>query len=316
MGERAHAELIADCGAAARSDDLFRSRAFLDAEGTTHTLRLTSPDRSALVPLIVREIEGTDRRDAVSPYGYPGATVEGGGSAAVAGEVDWSETGLVSIFARERLVGEPWLASARERSRVLIHDPDKPRRTRARLAEQIRANERAGWSVEATPGPTSTAADRDAFAIAYEQTMRRAEAAERYFFAREYFDAVLSFDRSWLLVARREREPGASAIAAVSDSTLHYYLGATADAALAGSPFKNVVASMLALADELELPLNLGGGVTAGDGLEAFKRGFANAELPFLTHEVICDPEEYERLGGADGCDDLFPAYRAGGGEP
>ncbi|MEK6228662.1 MAG: GNAT family N-acetyltransferase [Actinomycetota bacterium] len=314
MGERAHAALIADRGAAARSDDLFRSRAFLDAEGTTHTLRLTSLDRSALVPLIVREIEGTDRLDAVSPYGYPGATVEGGGSAVVAGEVDWSETGLVSIFARERLVGEPWLASARERSRVLLHDPDKPRRTRPRLAEQIRANERDGWSVEATPGPASTAADCDAFAIAYEQTMRRAAAAERYFFAREYFDAVLSFDRSWLLVARRERQLGAGAIAAVSDSTLHYYLGATADAARAASPFKNVVASMLALADELELPLNLGGGVTAGDGLETFKRGFANAELPFLAHEVVCDPGEYERLGGADGGDDLFPAYRAGGG--
>ena len=53
---------------------------------------------------------------------------------------------------------------------------------------------------------------------------------------------------------------------------------------------------MLDLADELGLPLNLGGGVSAGDGLEAFKRGFANAELPFHTHELVCDPGEYERL--------------------
>jgi len=310
LGERAHAELIADCGAAARSDDLFRSRAFLDAEGATHTLRLTSPDRSALVPLIVRGIEGTDRLDAVSPYGYPGALVEGGGHAAGAGDVDWSETGLVSIFGRERLAGEPWLADARERSRVLLHDPGRPRRTRSRLAGQIRANERDGWSVGVTPGPASTATDRDAFAAAYEQTMRRAAAAERYFFAREYFDAVLSFERSWLVVARREGQPGAAAIAAVSDSILHYYLGATADAALAASPFKNVVASMVSLADELELPLNLGGGVTAGDGLEVFKRGFANHELPFLTHEVVCDLAAYERLGGADGGDESFPAYR------
>ena len=40
----------------------------------------------------------------------------------------------------------------------------------------------------------------------------------------------------------------------------------------------------------------LGGGVTAGDGLETFKRGFANAELPFRTHELVCDQGEYERL--------------------
>jgi hypothetical protein len=314
LGERAHAELIADRGEAARSDDLFRSPPFLDAEGATHTLVVTSPDRRALVPLIVRQIEGTDQLDAVSPYGYPGATVDGGGPAPAAADLDWSATGLVSIFGRERLGGEHWLAGARERSRVLVHDPHEPRRIRSRLAGQIRASEREGWSVDATPGPASTGADRDAFALAYEQTMRRAEAAERYFFERGYFDAVLSFDRSWLLVARRGGRPGAGAIAGVSDSTLHYFLGATADAALAASPFKNVVASMLDLADALELPLNLGGGVTAGDGLETFKRGFANAELPFLTHEIVCDPREYERLGGAGS--DLFPAYRAGGGAP
>ncbi len=310
MGERAHADLIADRGVAACSDDLFRSRAFLEAEGATHTLRVASPGRTALVPLIVREIDGTDRIDAVSPYGYPGATVEGGGPAPAADDVDWSDTGLVSIFGRERLGGDPWLAGARERSRVLVHDPGEARRVRSRLAGQIRAGERDGWSVEAMPGPASALADRDAFAAAYEQTMRRTEAAERYFFAREYFDAVLAFDRSWLLVALRDGHPGAGAIAAVSDSILHYYLGGTADAALAASPFKNVVAAMLDLADEVQLPLNLGGGVSAGDGLETFKRGFANADLPFRVQEVVCDPEAYERLGGADGTD-MFPAYRA-----
>ena len=69
---------------------------------------------------------------------------------------------------------------------------------------------------------------------------------------------------------------------------------------------------MLDLADELGLPLNLGGGVAPGDGLEEFKRGFANAELPFLTHEVVCDrgglraalPAGVEAGG-------FFPAYRA-----
>ena len=101
-----------------------------------------------------------------------------------------------------------------------------------------------------------------------------------------------------------------AAIAGVSDPVLHYYLGGTADSAREASPFKNVVAAMLDLADELELPLNLGGGVTPGDGLEEFKRGFANAELPFRTHEVVCDRGEYERLAGADAGGGFFPAYR------
>ena len=306
----ATAALVADGGAAASGDDFFRSPQFLAAEGATHTLRIESDERTALVPLIVREIDAP-RIDAISPYAYPGGVVIGPGPAPAPGEVDWSATGLVSVFGRERLAAEPWLGGARERSKVQVHDPALERRVRARLAEQVRANARAGWAVEAAPGPASAAADRDAFALAYEQTMRRAGAAERYFFARDYFDAVLSFERSWLLVARREREVGAAAIAAVSDGILHYYLGGTADHARDASPFKNVVVEMLDLADELELPLNLGGGLAAGDGLEAFKRGFANSELAFSTHEIVCDPGAYAELAGDRDPGGFFPAYRA-----
>ena len=309
----ATAKLIADGGAAARSDDLFRSPAFIEAEGVTHTLRIESPGRVALVPLIVRAIEGSpERADATSPYGYPGATIRGEGEAPAANAVDWSGAGLVSVFARERLAGAPWLAGAAERSRVLVHDPALPRRVRPRLIEQARANERAGWAVERLAGPESAVADRDAFALAYEQTMRRAGAAERYFFDRAYFDAVLSFEPGWLLVARNDGAVGAAAIAAVSDGVLHYYLGGTADSARGSSPFKNVVLGMLDLADELELRLNLGGGVAPGDGLETFKRGFANSELPFRTHEVVCDPDAYASLADGREAGGFFPAYRAG----
>ncbi len=71
---------------------------------------------------------------------------------------------------------------------------------------------------------------------------------------------------------------------------------------------------MLDLADEHSLTLNLGGGVEPGDGLETFKRGFANSEAAFRTHEVVCDAAEYERLSGSAGGDagGFFPAYRAG----
>jgi hypothetical protein len=310
VGSIAAAELLADRGAAAESDDLFRCRAFLDAEDVTHTLRIESPERIASVPLIVREIEGGERLDAVSPYGYPGATVAGSGPVPAAGDVDWAATELISVFGRERLAGDHWLAGAPERSRVLLHNPGAERRVRPRLAEQVRANEREGWTAEALAGPGSSADDREAFAAAYEQTMRRAGAADRYFFARDYFDAALSFERSWLLVARRSGEVGAAAIAATSDSLLHYYLGGTADPARDASPFKNVVVAMLDLADELGLPLNLGGGVTPGDGLEEFKRGFANSDLPFHAQEVVCDPAGYGALSGDRDAGGYFPAYR------
>lgn len=305
------AELIADGGAAAAADEFFRSREFLAAEGITHTLRVSGDGRTAAVPLRVRPIEPDGGLDAVSPYGYPGATLSGSGPAPAAAAVDWSRAGLVSVFARERILGEPWLADPRERSPVLLHDPGRERRVRPRLAEQIRANERDGWRVERLEGRAASAADRDEFGRVYGETMRRVGASERYFFAPEYFAAALSFRRSWLLLARRGGEVGAGAIAAVSDGLLHYFLGGTGDGALAASPFKNVVAAMLDLADELGMPLNLGGGVTPGDGLERFKRGFANRTLAFRTQEVVCDPEAYSRLAAGRDAGDFFPAYRA-----
>jgi hypothetical protein len=68
---------------------------------------------------------------------------------------------------------------------------------------------------------------------------------------------------------------------------------------------------MLDLADELGVPLNLGGGIRPGDGLDEFKRGFANAELEFFTQEVVCDPVAYAELTGDRETGDFFPAYRA-----
>jgi hypothetical protein len=307
----AKSELISDRGAAATSDDFFRSPEFYEAEGVTHTLRLEGDGFAAAVPLLVREVADSERRDGISPYGYPGGVVEGTPSPPAA-EVDWGAAGLVSIFARERLGGEPWLAGARERSAVLLHDPGHPRRIRDRLAEQIRANERRGWSVEEVTGPDAPDEAVASFERAYTQTMHRAEAAERYFFAAGYFHSVLGYAKSWLVLARpSDGPPGAGAIAALSDGLLHYYLGGTADEHLSDSPFKNVVEGMVGLADRLGVPLNLGGGVRPGDGLEAFKRGFANAELPFRTHEVICDPAEYERLAVDRPQTGFFPSYRA-----
>ena len=79
----AEAELVADAGTSAAGEDLFRSPAYLAAEGVTHTLRIESPDRVTSLPLIVREISPGGPIDAVSPYGYPGGRVEGTGPAPV-----------------------------------------------------------------------------------------------------------------------------------------------------------------------------------------------------------------------------------------
>jgi hypothetical protein len=74
---------------------------------------------------------------------------------------------------------------------------------------------------------------------------------------------------------------------------------------------KNVVALLVDHAAELGLPLNLGGGITSGDALEEFKRGFGNREEQWQTSEVVCDPSAYERLTAGRDAGGYFPAYRA-----
>jgi hypothetical protein len=310
--EQPAARLLADAGRAAETDDFFRSRAFYDAEGVSHSLLVEGAGDDIALPLLVHDVDDAGHIDAITPYGYPGgAIVADRGSPPDPNALDWSATGLVSVFVRDRIGREPLFHNATRRSAVQVYDPSRERRIRSRFAEQIRCNERLGYHVEILPGSETSVEQRVSFHAVYTDTMRGVEAAERYFFELDYFKAVLGFERSWMFLARSpERATAAGAIAAVSDGILHYYLGGTAEGHRSKSPFKNVVESMIGLADELGIPLNLGGGVTPGDGLEDFKRGFSNAELPFFTHEIVADPAAYEAL--SEGCPDtgFFPAYR------
>jgi hypothetical protein len=315
------AELIADAGAAAESEEFFRSRPFLDAEGATHSLRIVTDDGELLAPLIVREIPGSKAIDAISPYGYPGIVTAVDFSGAIArekstatidpGVVDFSATGLVSVFLRHSL-GQPPLDCSSPRNVVQIADPTLAQKSRSSDRNQINRNHRAGYEVELLPGGETAVDHRAGFLTAYEETMRRTAAAERYFFGAAYFDRILESDRAWLALARAPGgDVAAASIAVASDGFLHYYLSGSADAQLRDSPMKNVLAALVELSAELGLPLNLGGGISPGDRLEEFKRGFANREQPWHTSEVVCDREAYDRLSAAGDAAGFFPAYRA-----
>jgi len=306
----ARAELIEDGGAAATDDQFFRSRPFLDAEGVTHTLRIESDQGELVAPLIVREIEGSDERDAISPYGYPGfiGSIETIDPAAI----DFSATGLVSAFVRHALGPSP-LSGASERNVVQIADPELPPKSRPSDRRQVRRNLEAGYILDLVPGAETTPEQRAGFLGVYEQTMRRTAAAPHYFFGAAYFDRVLEADRTWLALATAgDGTLAAASIAAVSDGHLHYYLSGSADSHLREAPMKNVVTRLVEHSAELGLPLNLGGGLASGDALEEFKRGFANRRQAWLTSELICDEQAYARLSRGHGAGSFFPAYRVG----
>lgn len=322
------AELVEDGGRAASGPDFFRSAEFLEAEGTTHSLLIfeagAGTELVASAPLLVRDIPGTDRRDAISPYGYPGIAISDGPLLRLdfpldTSRIDFAPTGLVTIFLRHALDGAPPLADSTPRNICFLSDPGLPRKSRASDRQQIRKNLKRGCSVEITPGPETSEEQKSGFFTAYTETMHRTRAADRYFFGREYFDLILSAEGTWLFILRTpESEAAAASIATLSDGLLHYYLSGTADAHLKGAPMKNVLEEMIEFGAERELAVNFGGGITPGDALEEFKRGFANREEQWFTSEIVCDPEASRRLtdelvGSDPGTDSggFFPPYRA-----
>lgn len=315
------AELLEDRGEAAVESDFFRSRPFLDAEGVTHTLRIAAAAAELLAPLIVREIGAGPERDAISPYGYPGLTAASdidhtrGGSMSDAridpATVDFSATGLVSVFIRHTLA-QPPLGGATQRNVIQVADPALPPKSRPSDRNQINKNLRRGYELRVVPGPETGAVERAGFLDVYEQTMRRTRAAERYFFGAAYFDRILESEQTWLALAHApDGVVAAASIAVRSDGFLHYYLSGSADSQLRASPMKNVVTALTELSAEQGLPLNLGGGIVREDRLEEFKRGFANRELTWHTSEIVCDEAAYARLSAGRPSAEFFPAYRA-----
>jgi hypothetical protein len=297
------AELLEDGGERARSSAFFRSEQYQRAEHVTHSLVVG--DRFA-AGLVLSEIPGGQGlRDATSAYGYPGAVVPATREPLDPHEVDWSGTGLVSVFLRDSVGGEPCLDGGTLRSEVQLVDTRTELEIRSTHTRHIRRNERLGYS-------TAESADVEAFGALYRQTMARTEAAPRYFFGDDYLGQLLIAPSARLLITQApDGRPASGAIVVESDAVLHYFLGGTADGLLEHSPFKSTVAAMIDLARELDMPLNLGGGLTPGDALEHFKRGFSNSSAPFYTHELVCDPQAYQRLSAGREASGFFPLYRA-----
>jgi hypothetical protein len=310
-GPSVSADLIADQGQAASGEDFFRCPSFLSVEGVTHSLMLTDESQLlAAAPVIVRPVPTLHGlSDLTSPYGYPGFSMAVP-VAVETGRVVWP-TDVVSVFIRERLDVSP-LKDSRVRSFVHVSDPDYPMQIRAEHRTAIHRNERAGFETSVNPGPSTGTVARSAFRDVYIQTMNRVEASPRYHFSLDYLNGVLESPASYLVsCAAPDGTIAASAIAVMSDGWLHYFLGGTADAQLRAGPFKNVVMTMLTMARARGMPLNLGGGMTSGDGLDRFKRGFGNRTAAFRTSEVVAAPAEYAKLVSGREADDYFPAYRA-----
>jgi hypothetical protein len=312
--------------------DMYHEPAYvvLDARlygGAPAAFHFAQGDRQLLMPLIVRDIPGTGRRDALSPYGYPapvgGTADEGFWEQACAAMVETLRAaGIVTAFVRMHpLLAAPLPVLGRFGALVrhgetvsmdlTVSVEEMWRQTRSDHRNHINRARRAGTKVVFDEW------ERLAEWVAvYHDNMRRVGASSYYFFTAEHLAALHQAvgDRMHLAIALEGDEVVGGNTFFTHDGIATGYVSSTRRA-------RNRYADEL-LYDEVrrfckargERVFHLGGGKGgSNDSLFTYKAGFSPSRHPFHTWRLVADQSAYRELTAGRAPADLigtFPSYR------
>ena len=289
---------------------------------------------SALFPLLRRGLPfGEEGFDAVTPFGH-------GGILPLAANVDlrtdlrqlrdWCvANGVVSCVLRlHPLLGASEHLSEVDGVEVKVHGPtsavDLARVEDGRLAGMSKGRKadlnvaRRELELSWERGPEAL----DAFRTAYEETMQRLDAGDRYFFPAEYYGALADGlgEGLGIALARRDGDVvgGSLFLADPVGPFAHYHLSGTTDAGreLKAGTLLVHEGAVWAARRGCQV-LHLGGGTGGADSVYAFKRSFGGEERTYTIATVVADESRYEALVARRAEDpeppraDFFPAYRA-----
>jgi hypothetical protein len=287
-------------------------------------------DRRLLLPLIVRDVPGTDLRDALSPYGYPGPVGDGDPEfweRACAAMIETLRSdGIVTVFVRMHPLLNAPLPVLGGFGALVRHGETVSMDLTVSLDEmwrQTRSDHRNHINRARRDGTRVVFDDWDRlgeWVEVYHDNMRRVGATSYYFFTREHLAALHDAvgDRMHLAVALEGDEVVGGNTFFEHDGIATGYVSSTRRA-------RNRYADEL-LYDEVrrwcknrgDTVFHLGGGKGgSNDSLFSYKAGFSPSRHPFHTWRVVTDPGAYRRLvrerrPGADPADltATFPSYR------
>ena len=256
-------------------------------------------------------IERDEPRDVVTPYGYGGPTADGFWDA----YEEWArERGVVTTFVRFHPLygnqrGAPIHVDELAPTVAWRVDPDRD------LLAGLHFKHRNKVTKAENAGATVTQHDGlGEFVPLYEDTMRRVNADDFYFFEPAYWERLgelplVRFD------AEIDGEVVASALCLATPPWLHYHLSGTTDAGrtTGSSTLVLLEAARWAQANGYER-FHLGGGLGGNeDSLHHFKARFDPEGLvPAAVGKAIHDEDAYRRLSGGSevAFEGFFPAYR------
>ena len=304
--------------------------------GRLLALTMTWHDSTVLYPLVLRAV-GNGAHDVISPYGYGGPLFHGDAPVDELASRFWGffdewahDHQVVSEFARLSLFEDtlPHPGRVRRRNMNFVRElvPDREVLW-AGCAGKVRQNARRAVRSGVTVWIAEGRELHDEFHRIYSATMERLGSDTWYRFDEDFFARLHGGfpGRSVYVAAYLEGEAVSIDLMLLGRRTAYYFLGGTDMNASRSRPNDLVKMSVMEwLADRDYRWYVLGGGVTPGDGLERYKRGFApEGERCFRTAERVLDPVAYAVLvderrerAAADGQawdeeGEYFPAYRA-----
>jgi hypothetical protein len=284
-----------------------------------------SPDgATVLLPIIRRPIPAgepdwanlDDRgwTDAVSPYGYGGpfASSAVDWASFYAAVLKWMRAeGVISTFVRaslghtpprmSHLAGYEALSVSDNVILDLTRTSDDQWKTYAhKVRKNVNKATRAGLRVEIHPGFRQL----EVFIEILHATLRRRDAADRYYFPMAFFRSLSRALPENLLVAD-VREPEGRTISTElvlqSSDTLYSFLGGTRQEAFPLAPNDLLKHAVVEYGRRRGMKrFVLGGGYAADDGIFRYKRSFdPGGVVPFFGIRLIGHPEIYEALRAA-----------------
>jgi len=296
-------------------------------------IKYSEKDIIIALPLLVRDIPGTNYKDATCVYGYAGPLVKG-----ISFSFDnkffhdklieyFNENHFISVFSRlnpfipgqcRALINIGKIVRQGKVVNIDLKEDVETQRHhfQSRLKTHINKARRYCSIKKA-----SNMEDLEDFINIYYENMNRVGAKKSYYFSETYFKKMLLSDafKSEILLAI-DNESG-KAIAAsqfiITNNIVQYHLSGAKDDFLHLMPTKLLIDEMRLIASEKGYAFfNLGGGLGGrdDDSLFNFKSSFSKDFKDFNLWKLICNQEVYDKLvkdKGISSNSDFFPLYRS-----
>lgn len=305
-------------------------------------LKYTEDQICIALPMLIRDIEGTDLKDATSVYGYVGPICKNVGdnfdNTKFRSALDkfLNENNIISVFSRLHPFITEQNLILKDIGKLVSHGKvvnidltlsleEQRKQYKKRLRTYIN---KEAQEYEIIDGKCDDCLDT--FIMTYCENMKRVNAKPGYFFGKKYFYEFLASSEinSELLVARHKKtgELAGGAIFTKNGDTIQYHLSGMKEEYVQLNPIKLLIDHVRKEGTEQGFTnFNLGGGLGGGtkDSLFYFKSGFSNDYREFFTWQYVVDEDKYGELleqnnqthdNNIDESSCFFPLYRQNNG--